>query len=75
MDGWMDDGQTEHRLVIATGDGSLLRYTIEDAPGFGIQLEDSRKAFTKRPLSQLEIFPDGNGFLCLSGNEVFCVIV
>ncbi|KAI9356565.1 CNH domain-containing protein [Zopfochytrium polystomum] len=60
----------ESRLLVSTADGSVLLYGIQETPVFGIQLIESRKGFAKKPVSQLELVPELDLFLCLSDGNV-----
>ncbi|KAJ3101038.1 hypothetical protein HDU97_001681 [Phlyctochytrium planicorne] len=59
---------SDKRLLIGTSDGSLLLYHIQDGPNLNIQLLETRKGFSKKPINQISVFRDS--FLCLTDGQV-----
>ncbi|KAJ1559241.1 Vam6/Vps39-like protein, partial [Cladochytrium tenue] len=61
---------TGSHLLVATADGSILLYGVTETPSFSIQLVESRKAFSRKPIALLELLPDLDTFLSLSDGTV-----
>ena len=71
--GWppplLSDGccETDSRIVVGTTDGSLLLYSIEEEPSFVINLIESKKILSKRPVDQLCVLKSAGAVFVLSG--------